>query len=504
MIGGFMAILDIQITVSSMKVIQGALSASLDQSSWLLTSYFTAEIVAIPLCGWLSKGLGTGRYALWCISGFVGASLLCSLAWNLNSMIVFRALQGFSGGALIPISFRLIIEILPDEKRPMGMSLFSIIATFAPAIGPALGGWLTEHFSWHAIFYINVLPSVIAWILIYRSIKHPSIDWKILRKGDFLGVASVTLFLGCLEVILEKGQDKYWFQSTLICVLTVISVISFVVFLYDQLTCKNPLINMKLFKDYQYSFGLVIYAVLGASIYGTLFMVPYYLTMVHDYTAIQIGSVLLWLGLPQLLVLPFIPALIRRFNTKYLIIFGFIGLAISAFMDSHMSLNYAGPQMIASMVVRALGQPFIMVPLSVLATQRVKSEDAASSAVLINVFRSIGGSMGTAILTTYFTTRIYFHVDMLKTTLVSGSQEFYHYLDQVKNLLINQGQPASSTDVNTMAMSVLGARITTQAEIMAFNDLFLVMGVMMLITAVVVLCINKDFWPYSKKESQDE
>ena len=235
LIGGFMAILDIQITNSSMKVIQGALSASLDDASWLMTSYFTAEIVAIPLCGWLSKALGTGRYALWCIGGFLGSSLLCSMAWNLDSMIVFRTLQGFCGGALIPLSFRLIIEILPLEKRPMGMSLFSIIATFAPAIGPAIGGWLTEHFSWHAIFYVNVLPSVVAWVLIQRSMKHPIINWQIIRQGDFVGVVSVMMFLGTLEVILEKGGDENWFDSRMICVLAVLSAISFVIFVYDQI-----------------------------------------------------------------------------------------------------------------------------------------------------------------------------------------------------------------------------------------------------------------------------
>ncbi|WP_067342891.1 DHA2 family efflux MFS transporter permease subunit [Marinomonas spartinae] len=504
LIGGFMAILDIQITNSSMKVIQGALSASLDESSWLMTSYFTAEIVAIPLCGWLAKALGTGRYALCCITGFLVSSILCSWSWNLDSMIVFRAIQGFAGGALIPLSFRLIIEILPREKRAIGMSMFSVIATFAPAIGPALGGWLTNHFSWQAIFYVNAIPSVLAFTLIYQSIQHPKVNWKIIRQGDFVGVISVMLFLGALEVILEKGREESWFDSNMICILSIVSFISFIVFIYDQIVSINPLVNIRLFKEFQYSYALIIFAMLGVAIYGTLFLVPYYLTMVHDYNATEIGHVVIWMGLPQLLVLPLIPFLVRIYNPKYLICIGFIGLSISAFMNCHMDLHYSGPQMVLSMMIRAVGQPFIMVPLSMLATQNIKAEDAMSSAVLINVFRSIGGSMGTAILTTYFSAQVYVHFDGVKSVILKGSQVLYHYFSDVKHLLITQGIASSQTDVQKVAIGLMGKRIIKQAEIMAFNNLFFIMGVMMFGTAMMVLFSNREFQIYLKKEMKND
>ncbi|MFI8415592.1 MDR family MFS transporter [Serratia sp. NPDC078593] len=493
LVGGFMAILDIQIANSSMKVIQGALSATLNDSSWLMTSYFTAEIVAIPLCGWLCQALGTGRYALWCIAGFLGASLLCSAAWNLSSMIVFRALQGFSGGALIPISFRLIIEILPLEKRPLGMSLFSIIGTFAPAVGPALGGWLTDNFSWHAIFYINALPALLSWGLIHYALKHPTINWNIIRHGDFIGIVFVMLFLGTLEVILEKGGQENWLESNMICVLAVISAISFIVFMYAQLTHPYPLINLRLFRDVNFSCAIMVFAMLGVAIYGTLFLVPYYLTMVHDYNASEIGTVVIWMGFPQLIILPFIPLLIQRYNPKYLICIGFVGLAISAFMDCAMDGNFAGPQMTWSMLIRALGQPFIMVPLSLLATRHIQQQDSASSAVLINIFRSLGGSCGTAILSTFFITRIYTHVSVIKTSLVSGSNAFSGYLNDMKSLLIEHGLAADTASVKSTALALLAKRIARQAEIMAFNDLFLIMGTMMLATALFVLISSRDF-----------
>ncbi|MBE4976041.1 MULTISPECIES: MDR family MFS transporter [Serratia] len=503
LIGGFMAILDIQIANSSMKVIQGALSATLNDSSWLMTSYFTAEIVAIPLCGWLCQALGTGRYALWCIAGFLGASLLCSAAWNLSSMIVFRALQGFSGGALIPISFRLIIEILPLKKRPLGMSLFSIIGTFAPAVGPALGGWLTDNFSWHAIFYINAIPALLSWGLIHYALKHPVIDWNIIRRGDFVGIISVMLCLGALEVILEKGGEENWLESNMICVLAVISAVSFLIFMYAQLTHAQPLINIRLFRDYNFSCAILVFAMLGVAIYGTLFLVPYYLTMVHDYNASDIGTVVIWMGFPQLIILPFIPLLIQRYNQKYLICIGFVGLAISAFMDCAMDGDFAGPQMAWSMLIRALGQPFIMVPLSLLATRNIQQKDSASSAVLINIFRSLGGSCGTAILSTFFITRIYTHVDVVKTSLVTGSNAFAGYLNDVKSLMIARGLAVDVMSIKSTAFAILGKRIARQSEIMAFNDLFLIMGGMMLATALLVMFSSRDFRLHVKKEGKE-
>ncbi|CAM3924165.1 Multidrug export protein EmrB [Vibrio aerogenes CECT 7868] len=509
LMGGFMAILDIQITNVSMKVIQGALSATLNDSSWLITSYFTAEIVAIPLCGWLSKAFGTGRYALWCIGGFMLTSLLCSMAWSLNSMIIFRALQGFCGGALIPMSFRLIIEILPQEKRPVGMSMFSVIATFAPALGPALGGWLTDHFSWHFIFYINLVPGLISMGLIAGSVTHPKVQWQVIRQGDFLGIATASLCLGCLEVVLEKGREEYWFDSTMICVLTFISAVTFLIFIYDQLVYEQPLVNIRLLKDYHFSYGLVFFAILGAAVYGTLFLVPYYLTMVHDYNASEIGRVIIWLGFPQLVILPFIPILVRRVNVKYLILIGFTGLAASALMNSAMDAGFAGPQMKWSMLVRAIGQPFIMVPLSLLATKNIRREDGTSSAVLVNVVRSIGGSCGTAILSSHFVTRIHVHLAEVKTRLAEGEQAYYAYLHHVTELLYRHGVAVNAAEVQGTAAGILGNRMARQSEILAFNDMFFIMGMLMASAAVLVLVSDRNFRlfsrpaPVARKEQHD-
>ncbi|KLU15848.1 DSBA oxidoreductase [Xenorhabdus sp. GDc328] len=493
LLGGFMAILDIQITNSSMKVIQGALSATLDDSSWLMTSYFTAEIIAIPLCGWLAQALGTRRYALWCIGSFLAASILCSFSWNLNSMIVFRALQGFGGGALIPLSFRLIIEVLPEEKRPFGMSLFSIVGTFAPAIGPSLGGWLTETFSWHAIFYINAVPAIFAYCLINYKRKRPPICWQVIRDGDFIGILTAMLWLGSLEVVLEEGRNLYWLDSNLICSLIVISIVAFLGFMYDQLVHPSPLINIRMFRDAAFSHACIMFFMLGVAIYGTLFMVPFYLTTVHNYDALQIGNVIIWMGLPQLVILPFIPKLLKIFNLNYMIFIGFTGLAISSLMNGHMDSYFAGQQMKLSLLIRALGQPFIMVPLSIIATRNVKPKDSASSAILINITRSVGGSMGTAILSTLYVNHAWMHAKQIQSTIASGSDTFNRYMESIKTLLIHHGGSLYNLNVQQTAYAILIKGIKLQAQIIAFNDIFYVMGGMMLATAFMALLATKNF-----------
>ena len=217
LIGAFMAILDIQITNSSLKDIQGALSATLDESSWISTSYLVAEMIAIPLSGWLSQVLGKRRYLTWTTSIFTLSSLLCSLSWNMTSMIVFRAMQGFSGGALIPLAFSLVVQLLPLNKRAVGMALFGVVATFAPAIGPTFGGWLTENLSWHYIFYINVPPAILLIVMVRYGLDDEVASFSKFKKADWFGIATMGIGLGCLEVVLEEGNREEWFSSIYYC-----------------------------------------------------------------------------------------------------------------------------------------------------------------------------------------------------------------------------------------------------------------------------------------------
>src|SRR5262249_25066775 len=246
LLGAFMAVLDIQITNSSLKDIQGALGASTDEGSWISTSYLVAEIVVIPLTAWLSKVFSIRRYLFVNAVLFLIFSCLCALSWNLNSMIFFRACQGFTGGVLIPMAFTIILTTLPHSKQTLGLALFSITATFAPAIGPTIGGWLTETYSWHLVFYINLIPGVILLAAVWYAVAPQPLFLWMLKGGDWLGILTMAVGLGTLTTFLEEGNRKDWFGSSLITRLAIISFISLILFVIIELIRKKPFINLRL------------------------------------------------------------------------------------------------------------------------------------------------------------------------------------------------------------------------------------------------------------------
>lgn len=495
LIGAFMAILDIQITNASLKEIQGSLGATLEEGSWISTAYLVAEMIAIPLSGWLSTGLSVRRYLLWTTAAFIFASILCSLAWNLEAMIAFRALQGFFGGALIPLAFRLILEFLPDNKRAVGMALFGVTATFAPSIGPTLGGWLTEQFSWHYLFYINVPPGLLVMAMLAYGLEKKSIVWDKLKNVDLAGIVTMALGMGCLEVVLEEGNRKDWFGSELIRNLTIIAAVNIVLFVWIQLRRKEPLVNLRLLGKRDFLLSTVAYFLLGTALFGAIYLIPLYLSQVHDYTPLEIGGVIMWMGFPQLLVLPLVPKLMERFDSRYLAAFGFLMFAISYYMNSQMTADYAGPQMIGSQIVRALGQPFILVPIGMLATMHLKPHENASASTVLNVMRNLGGAFGIALVATLSDTLSRAHLAHIKESLPAVSTQAQDYLAQSASML-----QAGGSDPYTAALqakALLAKTMSQQAYIQAYNDVFYIIGALLLIAVFAVLLIRKPTVPVS-------
>ncbi|WP_406665116.1 DHA2 family efflux MFS transporter permease subunit [Gallaecimonas sp. GXIMD1310] len=484
LIGAFMAILDIQITNSSLKEIQGALGATLSESSWIATSYLVAEMIAIPLTGFFARWLSPRRYLLWNVAGFVLASLACSFSWNLESMIVFRALQGFTGGALIPMAFTLIMTLLPKEKQPVGMALFGVTATFAPSIGPTLGGWLTDTFSWHYLFYLNILPGILVMLLLAMGLEKKERDDSQIQSIDLFGMLTMALGLGALEVVLEEGSRDDWFDAEYIRWLAALSVVSLIFFVRRQLTAKAPLVNLRLFKNSDFAKACAAYFALGAGLFGSVYMVPLYLAQVHDYNALQIGLVLMWVGFPQLPLFPLIPKLVNKVDPRYLVFAGFVGIAISMWMNINMSVLYDGAFLIPALLVRAMAQPFMMVPLSIIATQNLNKEDAPSASTLLNVMRNLGGAVGIAMLATLLDVRTRHYIWQIKETVVAGSQNLTQWLQHTGQLLIAQGGNSSQ------AYGVLFQQMHKQAAVMAYNDGFLLMGGLLFIAALAVLAIR--------------
>lgn len=488
-LGAFMAVLDIQIVNSSLQDIQGALGATLDEGTWIATSYLVAEIITIPLTTWLSRVFSTRWYVVVNALLFVVFSIACAFAWDLNSMIVFRALQGFTGGTLIPMAFTIILTSLPNSKRAMGMAIFSITATFAPSIGPAVGGWITDTFGWQYIFFLNIIPGIALILLLFFTLPRERSNLALLKQGDWLGIATIALGLGSLEVVLEEGNRKDWFGSTLIVRLAVVAVISLAVFLWHEFRTKQPLVNLRLLKQRNFGFSSVANVALGVALYGSVYLVPVYLAQIQGYDALQIGQTMIWLGLPQLFIIPFVPRLMRKIDSRILLFCGLILFAISGLMNSWMTHDSAAPQMIPSLLVRALGQPLIMVPLSTLATTGIAKAETGSASALFNMMRNLGGSIGVALLSTMITRREQLHSSRVGEAIYNGSLALQERLGYLTQYLIARG--ADTVHAQTQAMAMIDNLVRRESFVLAFNDAFMMLAVTLLFSCGAVMMLKK-------------
>ncbi len=481
MLGAFMAVLDIQITNSSLKDIQGALSATLEEGSWISTSYLVAEIIMIPLTAWLVQLLSARRLAVWVSIGFLISSLLCSFAWNLESMIVFRALQGFTGGALIPLAFTLTLIKLPDHHRAKGMALFAITATFAPSIGPTLGGWLTESWGWEYIFYINVPPGLLMIAgLLYGLEKKPP-HWELLKSTDYAGIVTLAMGLGCLQVFLEEGHRKDWLESTLIVQLGSVAVVSLILFVILQLSRPNPLINLGILRERNFGLTSIASLGMGLGLYGSIYLLPLYLAQIQNYNALQIGQVIMWMGIPQLFLIPLVPKLMKIIPPKLLCAAGFALFGISSFASGALNPDFAGDQFHTIQIIRALGQPMIMVTISLIATAYIQPQDAGSASSLFNILRNLGGAIGIALLATLLDSRAKIYFDYLRESVVPSNPAVAERLSALTQQLGSE----------QAALGRISEITHQQAMIMAYNDAFHFVGIALAVSMVAVLLTRR-------------
>src|SRR5882672_927716 len=296
-LGAFMAVLNIQIVNASLADIQGAIGAGIDDGGWISTAYLIAEIVVIPLSGWLAQVFSIRIYLLTNASLFMVFSAACALAQNLPQMIVLRAVQGFSGGVLIPMAFTLIITLLPKAKQPIGLALFAISATFAPAIGPTIGGYLTENFGWEYIFYVNVVPGAVMIAMLYFSLEATPMKLSLLREGDWAGIVTMAIGLSALQTVLEEGNKDDWFASPFILQLAIVAVVFLTAFVAIELNVQKPLLRLRLLTRRNFGIGVAVNMLVGFALFGTVYILPQFLGQVQRYNAEQIGNVLAWTGL---------------------------------------------------------------------------------------------------------------------------------------------------------------------------------------------------------------
>ncbi|MCK1490026.1 multidrug efflux MFS transporter [Bradyrhizobium sp. 180] len=474
-LGAFMAVLNIQIVNASLADIQGAIGAGIDDGGWISTSYLIAEIVVIPLSGWLAQVFSIRIYLLTNAMLFLTFSAACALAHDLPQMIALRAVQGFSGGVLIPMAFTLIITLLPKAKQPIGLALFAISATFAPAIGPTIGGYLTENWGWQYIFYVNLVPGSLMVAMLWFSLEARPMQLSLLREGDWLGIATMAIGLAALQTVLEEGNKDDWFGSPFIVRLSIVAAVALSAFLVIELTVKKPLLNLRLLVRRNFGFGILANFLLGVALYGSVFILPVYLSRVQGYNAEQIGMVLAWTGLPQLLLIPLVPRLMQRFDARLIIAVGFALFAASNFMNIYMTNDYAADQLFWPNVVRAVGQAFVFAPLSAVATAGIEPENAGSASGLFNMVRNLGGAVGIALLQTLLTKREQFHSNVLMQSVSLLEQATQARVEKLTQYFVSHGV-IDRIDATRRAYVAIGKIVQKQAFILAFSDLFFLLG----------------------------
>jgi len=489
-LGAFMAVLNIQIVNASLADIQGAIGAGIDDGGWISTSYLIAEIVVIPLSGWLAQVFSVRVYLLTNAILFMTLSVTCAFAQNLPQMIMLRALQGFTGGVLIPLAFTLIITLLPKAKQPIGLALFALSATFAPAIGPTIGGYLTENWGWEYIFYVNLAPGALMIGMLWVSLERKPMRLSLLQEGDWFGIATMAIGLGALQTVLEEGNKEDWFESAFIVRLSIIAAIALAAFLWIELTGRKPLLNLRLLARRNFGFGILANFLLGIALYGSVFILPVYLSRMQGYNAEQIGMVLAWTGLPQLILIPLVPQLMKRFDARLVIGIGLALFAGSNFMNILITPDYATDQLFWPNIVRAIGQALVFAPLSAVATAGIEPENAGSASGLFNMMRNLGGAFGIAMLQTILSKREQYHSNVLAQSVSLFEQATRTRIEKLTQYFMSHGA-ADHAEATHRAIVAIGKIVQKQAYLLAFSDTFFILGAALVVALISALLLKK-------------
>jgi MFS transporter, DHA2 family, multidrug resistance protein len=489
LLGAFMAVLDIQITNASLNDITGALGATIDEGSWISTGYLVAEIVVIPLTGWLSQVFSVRRYLLVNAVLFLLFSVACAWATSLPIMILLRAGQGFTGGVLIPMAFTVILTTLPPAKQPIGLALFAITATFAPSIGPTIGGWLTDNYGWEYIFYLNVIPGLVLIAGVWYAIPRKPMQLKLFKHGDWWGIGTMAIGLASLEFFLEEGNRKDWFGSEAIQQAALVAALTLPIFIWIQFTRQQPLLNLRLLGQRNFGLSVLVNLTAGLGLYGSVFILPLFLAQIQGYNAMTIGETIMWAGIPQLFIIPFVPRLMERFDLRLLIAVGLTLFGVSCWMNSYLTHDTGLDQLRWSQIVRALGQPLIIIPLSSVATAGIAPNQVGSASALFNISRNLGGSIGIAILGTLLSVRERFHSSRLVEAISLSNPITRDRLDQLTQFFI--GKASDPVTAQNQAYAVLDRLVRREANVMAYNDCFFFMGCALFAGALLALFFKK-------------
>lgn len=485
--GNFMAILDIQIVASSLNELQAGMSASAAEIAWVQTSYLIAEVIAIPLSGYLSRMMSTRVYFVISAVGFALASLMCAMAWSLPSLLVFRTVQGFLGGGMIPTTMASLFMLFPPEKRMGPIVLVSMASTLAPAVGPSLGGYLTNYFSWHWMFLINLPPALLISSIVWSYLDQvDKPDWRLWHVIDWSGLLSMALFLGCLEYALDEGPRHDWFAERSVLWATVVGVLSALYFFRRSFTSLNPIVNLRVFANRNFAVGSVISFVVGVSLYGMVYLIPLFLGQVRHFNSLQIGETMMVMGVAMFLAAPWIGKLSAKMDTRLLVGIGLVTASIGVWLNSHMT-SLAGPEdLFWPQILRGVGLMCAMIVMSQLALSTLPMTEMKNGSALFNLTRNIGGAIGLACINTVMDWRYAFHWQHLAALTDPARAPVQRMLEGSQAAL----QGGLGVDSSPAAIALLRQRVHLEATTLAFNDMTLLLSGLILSVLLLLPLIH--------------
>ncbi len=482
-------IVDTSVVNVSLDHIRGSLSAGIDESTWTITSYLVSNAIVIPISGWLSRLFGRKRFLIFCISLFTFSSLMCGSAWNLQSLVFFRVLQGLGGGGLQPISQAILLETFPPYQHGMAMAIFGIGTMFGPIVGPLLGGWITDNWSWNWIFFINVPIGLISILMTLLFIKDPPYMQRQKMKIDYWGLMFLAIGLGCLQVVLDKGQREDWFSSGFITWMSYISVSSLMMFVVAEFFTKNPIINLRTFRNLSFSTGNIIMFFVFFNLFGSIVLLPIFLQTLMGYTSFLAGLALGPGGIATMIAMPIAGQLVNRINPKAILAFGIAVASYAIHMMGQFNLNVDFNTVFWPRVVLGVGMGFLFIPLTTTTMSKIRKEEMGNATGIFNLLRNLGASFGVAFSTTMLARRAQFHQIHLVEHLTPFDRNFQITLPNLFQYLQGKGFIPSLSGRGSLG--VIYGEVTRQASMLSFNDVFGLLSTVMMLTLPLVLLMKR-------------
>ena len=483
--GMFMSILDIQIVSASLADIQAGLSASSSEVSWVQTSYLIAEVIAIPLSGFLSRALGTRLLFAISAAGFTIASFLCGFASSIEQMILWRAIQGFLGAGMIPTVFASAYTVFPRSKFYIVGPIIGLVATLAPTIGPTVGGFITDVLSWHWLFFINIVPGVAITVGVLALVDFDQPNFKLLDRFDWWGLIAMAGFLGSLEYVLEEGPQYEWLQDSSVAVCATVCAVSAIAFFWRVLTAKEPIVDIRTFADRNFGIGCLISFCVGIGLYGLTYVYPRYLAEVRGYSALMIGETMFVSGITMFLTAPIVGRLMQKVDMRLIIATGLVIFALGSWQMTWITRDYDFYELLVPQILRGIGMMFAMVPTNNIALGTLAPERVKNASGLFNLTRNLGGAVGLAVINQVLNERTDLHISRLHERVNWGNATATETLNMFTQRLQGMG------DASLMAMKQLSQIVHRQAVVMGYGDAFFMLTLFYFGLSVLVMLLKK-------------